>query len=409
MAFAILAITWTAALAYIETAGVPEINPQSGYVEYTKSPFWFWIRLYHLFGFLWLMNFFVACQHMVIAGAIAGWYFTRYYIRIEYVWILWKFTFTHLTTLSWNQFFYYFKKVQKCSFHGKVFGESEFLVLRTAIAYIHTYLEYKCVFCDYRDKSKLGLPILSSFGRLVRYHIGSVAFGSLIIALIQVVRIIMAYVERKLKKRVGGGVFGFLLKCCQCCLWCFEKCMKFLNRNAYIEVAIYGYNFCKAAKKAFTLLTSNMLRVAAINSVGTFVLFLGKATVVASTVLIGMQIIQTQEEVVTNQWAPIALSAIFSYMIVDCFIGVYGVSTMHQNDPNLVNLFLQLPKFKVVFKCIFVDLQMAIDTIFLCFCEDSERNDGITKPYYMSVGLMVMWTELLQNVRIFLIDLIFIF
>ena len=31
---------------------------------------------------------------------------------------------------------------------------------------------------------------------------------------------------------------------------------------------------------------------------------------------------------------------------------------------------------------------MAIDTIFLCFCEDSERNDGITKPYYMSVGLM---------------------
>ena len=138
----------------------------------------------------------------------------------------------------------------------------------------------------------------------------------------------MAYVERKLKKRVGGGVFGFLLKCCQCCLWCFEKCMKFLNRNAYIEVAIYGYNFCKAAKKAFTLLTSNMLRVAAINSVGTFVLFLGKATVVASTVLIGMQIIQTQEEVVTNQWAPIALSAIFAYMIVDCFIGVYGVSTM---------------------------------------------------------------------------------
>lgn len=31
---------------------------------------------------------------------------------------------------------------------------------------------------------------------------------------------------------------------------------------------------------------------------------------------------------------------------------------------------------------------MAIDTIFLSFCEDSERNDGITKPYYMSKGLM---------------------
>ena len=31
------------------------------------------------------------------------------------------------------------------------------------------------------------MPILSSFMRLVRYHIGSVAFGSFIIALIQLV------------------------------------------------------------------------------------------------------------------------------------------------------------------------------------------------------------------------------
>ena len=32
---------------------------------------------------------------------------------------------------------------------------------------------------------------------------------------------------------------------------------------------------------------------------------------------------------------------------------------------------------------------MAVDTIFLCFCEDSDKNDGIKKPYYMSKGLMV--------------------
>lgn len=33
-------------------------------------------------------------------------------------------------------------------------------------------------------------------------------------------------------------------------------------------------------------------------------------------------------------------------------------------------------------------LQMIIDTIFICFCEDCERNDGLTRPYYMSTGLM---------------------
>lgn len=31
---------------------------------------------------------------------------------------------------------------------------------------------------------------------------------------------------------------------------------------------------------------------------------------------------------------------------------------------------------------------MTIDTLFLCFCEDSEQNDGISRPYYMSRGLL---------------------
>ena len=140
-----------------------------------------------------------------------------------------------------------------------------------------------------RDKSDLKLPILGSFKRLVIYHLGTVAFGSFIIALVQLVRMILAYIERKLAKRTNAC--GPLLKCCQCVLWCFEKCLKFLNRNAYIMTAIYGYNFCKAAQKAFSLLTSNILRVAAINSVGTFVLFLGKVAVVASTVIIGKHLI----------------------------------------------------------------------------------------------------------------------
>jgi solute carrier family 44 protein 1 (choline transporter-like protein) len=32
---------------------------------------------------------------------------------------------------------------------------------------------------------------------------------------------------------------------------------------------------------------------------------------------------------------------------------------------------------------------MTIDTIFMCFCEDCERNDGVNSPYFMSKDLMV--------------------
>lgn len=110
-----------------------------------------------------------------------------------------------------------------------------------------------------------------------RYHLGTAAFGSLIIAIIKTIRAIIAYLQRKAKKS-GNKLAQYLLCVLQCCMWCVEKCMKFLNKNTYIQTAIYGYSFCKAARKAFFLILRNILRVAAVNMVADFVLLLGKVT-----------------------------------------------------------------------------------------------------------------------------------
>lgn len=47
-------------------------------------------------------------------------------------------------------------------------------------------------------------------------------------------------------------------------------------QNAYTATAINSTNFCTSARDAFVILVENALRVAAINTVGDFVLFLGK-------------------------------------------------------------------------------------------------------------------------------------
>ena len=52
--------------------------------------------------------------------------------------------------------------------------------------------------------------------------------------------------------------------------------MKFLNKNAYIQTAIFGYSFCTAAKKAFFLIARNIMRVMAVGVVSEVVLVLGK-------------------------------------------------------------------------------------------------------------------------------------
>lgn len=47
----------------------------------------------------------------------------------------------------------------------------------------------------YRNKNELDSPILNSFSNLVRFHLGTVAFGSLLIACLQLVRTILHFIE----------------------------------------------------------------------------------------------------------------------------------------------------------------------------------------------------------------------
>ena len=69
-----------------------------------------------------------------------------------------------------------------------------------------------------------------------RYHLGSVALGSFLIAVIQLVRAILAYLDKKSKSMQDKNLaIKFAFKCIGCCLWCFEKCVKYLSKNAYVR------------------------------------------------------------------------------------------------------------------------------------------------------------------------------
>ncbi|CAI9624802.1 unnamed protein product, partial [Staurois parvus] len=204
-------------------------------------------------------------------------------------------------------------------------------------------------------------PIFSSLGRALRYHTGSLAFGSLILAIVQLIRIMLEYLDHKLKG-ADNKCAHFLLCCLKCCFWCLEKFIKFLNRNAYIMIAIYGTNFCTSARNAFFLLMRNIIRVAVLDKVTDFLLFLGKLLVVGCVGILAfffftrrIQIVQDTAPTLNYYWVPILTVIIGSYLIAHGFFSVYG---------------------------------MCVDTLFLCFCEDLERNDGsLERPYYMSPEL----------------------
>lgn len=213
------------------------------------------------------------------------------------------------------------------------------------------------------DKSKdiPTFPLLAAFWRCFRYHLGTIAFGSLLIAIVQLIRILLEYLDAKLKGSENPAA-KFFLKCLKCCFWCLEKFIKFITKNAYIMVAIYGKNFCVSAKDAFCLILRNVVRVAVVDKVTDFVLFMSRLVIIGA-VGTGTYFFFDGRIPYLNRYTPslnfyvvpIVIVIVGCYLITSVFFSVYS---------------------------------MAVDTLFLCFLEDLERNDGSPeKPYFMSKGL----------------------
>uniref|UniRef100_A0A8C2NRM9 Choline transporter-like protein n=1 Tax=Capra hircus TaxID=9925 RepID=A0A8C2NRM9_CAPHI len=194
-----------------------------------------------------------------------------------------------------------------------------------------------------RDKRNLPFtPILASVNRLIRYHLGTVAKGSFIITLVKIPRMILMYIHSQLKGKSRIHLISVL--------------------NAYTATAINSTNFCTSAKDAFVILVENALRVAAINTVGDFMLFLGKVLIVCSTGLAGVMLLNYQQDYTV--WVlPLIIVCLFAFLVAHCFLSIY---------------------------------EMVVDVLFLCFAVDTKYNDGSPgREFYMDKVLM----EFVENSR----------
>ena len=84
----------------------------------------------------------------------------------------------------------------------------------------------------YWTRNKKDVPccaVGTNIGMVVFNHLGTIAFGSLVIAIIRFIRYILKKIENTLKKS-DNDVTKCYLKCCSCCLWCLEKFMKYFNK-----------------------------------------------------------------------------------------------------------------------------------------------------------------------------------
>lgn len=195
------------------------------------------------------------------------------------------------------------------------------------------------------------LSVFSSMKRLMRYSLGSVALGSLVVSFVESIRFILESVRRKKKvtnitPESGIGKVAFYSY--QGCLRSIEWTIKSMNRNAYIMIAITGKSFTRASAIATELIINNILRIGKVNVIGDVILFLGKLCVSLSSAIFAFLMLDTHKYMSAHNKIS---SPLFPVLV--CWVLGYVVATLF-----------------------FAVVEMSIDTIILSFCQDSEEHQG---------------------------------
>jgi len=220
-----------------------------------------------------------------------------------------------------------------------------------------------------RDKSsddlgKAGLPAMTrSLWNSIRYNLGSLAAGSLIIAIIKFLRYCLMYLDKETKDAQKKSVaLRVVMKCAQCCLRCLEKFLKYITRNAYIIIAIKGKSFCSATKEAFGLLFSNMSTFAVAEAITHFIMLLSKVAITISVTFCFFLYVSNNSDYeiygktpLSNEFIPVLVVLLVTYLVASTFMEVF---------------------------------HLAVGTVIICFCIDKEDNKDNPNGYYMSSELL---------------------
>lgn len=285
--------TWSMGLICLQSMKSPVIDMSTGFVVFKAEVLYKIMKWYHVFAFLWVSHFAIACQHYVIGASVSKWYFSP-------------------------------------------------------------------------NRYELHSPIGTSISELILYYLGSVALGSFLVAIFKVVRIIMRQIQYLIQRNCmsppGSGSqapsgsisrnhVGPAQLSSPCCgsfsyvwrmfIWFFDNIVMIINRDAYVEIAIYGHSFVGGARRAFYVISNNPLRLLAIKSVSNILLVVAKICVVLGTVGMAAILLEEKTSQLNYSWSPMFISAIYAYVVAHWFLSVY---------------------------------EMVIDALFICYCEDYEKN-----------------------------------
>lgn len=114
-----------------------------------------------------------------------------------------------------------------------------------------------------------------------KYHLGSLAYGSLLIAITSMIKAVFTYFVKKFENmKPKNPVTTCIVYIIACCVNCLDCCVKFISENAYIQVCLNGISFCEGAHASFYMMVRHPGTFTASNIIGWIMTGIGKGVIV---------------------------------------------------------------------------------------------------------------------------------
>ena len=191
-------------------------------------------------------------------------------------------------------------------------------------------------------------PICESIWRVTRYHLGTLAFGALIITIIRMMQGFVQYIKKKTEK--AQNPFTKCIFCIvTCCLKCCECIFNRINKNGFIFTSIYGTAFCYSSYQSLHLILENLGKTFLMTGISKYTEQFGRFIISLLNTGIALLVMKYNTYYYNNLG-----SYLFPSIII--FIVSYIISAL----------------FMMVF-------DVGVETIFLCFLIDETVNNGQPK------------------------------
>lgn len=160
------------------------------------------------------------------------------------------------------------------------------------------------------------------------YHIGSIVFGSLLLGIVWFIQFIISIItfdknkELNQFQKIIATIFAYIISC-------FERFIKFINKQAYCEVILSGASFCSAAITSFGVIVSNVITYATLNFFIDFFNFIASLVISIAVCAIGYAIMDYQDKAeneLVDFLPQLIVILILSFFICSLFNSVYDNS-----------------------------------------------------------------------------------